>query len=334
MSQLEPRQQAFRNAMAHLSAAVNVITSNGPAGRCGITATAVCSVTDSPPTLMLCINRNSEMNTVFKANGRLCVNVLSGEHEEVARHFAGMTEVPMERRFALHDWREGLAGLPVLHGALANLQGRIAEVQEIGTHSVLLLELVSRFPEQGGRPVYFSRSLIARNAPRRAKAWNGASRNPPPAAAENPARPSAAVRRRDRVSADHMGDRFRVAFGEQRDLAHRQGLADLHQAALGDHPAVRRGTPQEVDGQAGGHRQRDDADLAQYRHVQRDIGDGHQGRPGDRAAGAQVAGVDRLPDRGATLADGFDHDPGLGKFALDETGDLLFLVGHGTGPWQ
>ncbi|MFX4497561.1 flavin reductase, partial [Acinetobacter baumannii] len=89
MSQLEPRQQAFRNAMADLSAAVNVITSNGPAGRCGLTATAVCSVTDSPPTLMLCINRNSEMNTVFKANGRLCVNVLSGEHEEVARHFAG-----------------------------------------------------------------------------------------------------------------------------------------------------------------------------------------------------------------------------------------------------
>lgn len=169
MSQLEPRQQAFRNAMAHLSAAVNVITSNGPAGRCGITATAVCSVTDSPPTLMLCINRNSEMNTVFKANGRLCVNVLSGEHEEVARHFAGMTEVPMERRFALHDWREGLAGLPVLHGALANLQGRIAEVQEIGTHSVLLLELEDiQVLEQGDGLVYFSRSFHRLQCPRRA----------------------------------------------------------------------------------------------------------------------------------------------------------------------
>ncbi|EIU7137994.1 4-hydroxyphenylacetate 3-monooxygenase, reductase component [Pseudomonas aeruginosa] len=169
MSQLEPRQQAFRNAMAHLSAAVNVITSNGPAGRCGITATAVCSVTDSPPTLMLCINRNSEMNTVFKANGRLCVNVLSGEHEEVARHFAGMTEVPMERRFALHDWREGLAGLPVLHGALANLQGRIAEVQEIGTHSVLLLELEDiQVLEQGDGLVYFSRSFHRLQCPQRA----------------------------------------------------------------------------------------------------------------------------------------------------------------------
>lgn len=88
------------------------------------------------------------------------MNVLSGEHEEVARHFAGMTEVPMERRFALHDWREGLAGLPVLHGALANLQGRIAEVQEIGTHSVLLLELEDiQVLEQGDGLVYFSRSF-------------------------------------------------------------------------------------------------------------------------------------------------------------------------------
>ncbi|MGV8604620.1 flavin reductase, partial [Pseudomonas aeruginosa] len=70
MSHLEPRQKVFPNAMVHLSAAVNLITSIGPAGRCGITATAVCSGTDTPPTLMLCINRNSAMNTVLKANGR------------------------------------------------------------------------------------------------------------------------------------------------------------------------------------------------------------------------------------------------------------------------
>ena len=78
-SPLDPKQLAFRNAMAHMSAAVNIITTDGEAGRCGITATAVCSVTDTPPTLMVCVNRNSAMNAVFKANGRLCVNVLSGE---------------------------------------------------------------------------------------------------------------------------------------------------------------------------------------------------------------------------------------------------------------
>src|SRR5574344_2624845 len=123
-SPLDPKQLAFRNAMAHMSAAVNIITTDGEAGRCGITATAVCSVTDTPPTLMVCVNRNSAMNAVFKANGRLCANVLSGEQEEAAKHFAGMTGVAMEERFALDPWTTGSEGLPVLEGALANLQGR------------------------------------------------------------------------------------------------------------------------------------------------------------------------------------------------------------------
>lgn len=39
----------FRNAMALLGGAVSVITTDGPAGRFGFTASAVCSVTDSPP---------------------------------------------------------------------------------------------------------------------------------------------------------------------------------------------------------------------------------------------------------------------------------------------
>lgn len=49
--QLTPIQQQFRDAMSSLSAAVNIITTNGRAGKCGLTATAVCSITDSPQQL-------------------------------------------------------------------------------------------------------------------------------------------------------------------------------------------------------------------------------------------------------------------------------------------
>ena len=157
---LDPKQLAFRNAMAHMSAAVNIITTDGEAGRCGITATAVCSVTDTPPTVMVCVNRNSAMNAVFKANGRLCVNVLTGDQEEAAKHFAGMTGVAMEERFALDPWTTGSQGVPVLDGALANLQGRIVESQEIGTHSVLLVELDDiQVRDEGDSLVYFSRAF-------------------------------------------------------------------------------------------------------------------------------------------------------------------------------
>src|SRR3981189_248751 len=53
---------AFREAMSRLGAAVHVITTAGPAGKAGTTATAVCSVTDAPPTLLVCLNRQTQTN--------------------------------------------------------------------------------------------------------------------------------------------------------------------------------------------------------------------------------------------------------------------------------
>ena len=61
--------------------------------------------------------------------------------EEMARHFAGMTGVDMDERFARHTWGQSAQGLPLLEDALASLQGRIVETQEVGTHSVFLVEL-------------------------------------------------------------------------------------------------------------------------------------------------------------------------------------------------
>lgn len=44
--------------------------------------------------------------------------------------------------------------------ALANLEGRVTQVQEVGTHSVLLVELdVIRVRDSGDGLVYFSRAF-------------------------------------------------------------------------------------------------------------------------------------------------------------------------------
>lgn len=91
---------------------------------------------------------------------------------------------------------------------------------------------------------------------------------------------------------------------------------------------------QEVDGQVGGYCQWDDVDFVQYCYVQCDIGDGYQGWFGDCVVGVQVVGVDCLLDCGVMFVDGFDYDLGLGKFVLDEMGDLFFFVGYGMGFWQ
>ena len=152
-------QQAYRDAMARLGAAVSVITSDGPGGRCGFTASAVCSVTDDPPTLLVCMNRGSTLNEAFKANGVLCVNTLTAAQEALSPLFGGQVEVSMEGKFDAADWTALSTGSPVLSGAVVSFDCRIAQVTEVGTHSVFFCEVdaIQAGAEREGL-IYFGRS--------------------------------------------------------------------------------------------------------------------------------------------------------------------------------
>ena len=118
---VEALRLTYRDAMARMAAAVNIVTSNGPGGLAGFAATAVCSVTDSPPTLLVCLNRNASVYPAVAANGVLCVNVLSQDHQELSRLFGGKT--PVAERFAAADWSELVTGSP----ALEDVQREVAE---------------------------------------------------------------------------------------------------------------------------------------------------------------------------------------------------------------
>lgn len=78
----------FRNAMSLLSSAVSVVTTAGLAGRYGFTASAVCSVTDTPPTLLVCMNQSSSSHMHFVENKILTVNVLSAQHQQLSNVFS------------------------------------------------------------------------------------------------------------------------------------------------------------------------------------------------------------------------------------------------------
>lgn len=140
MTELTAHQVEFRQAMSNLAAAVHVVTTAGPYGRLGITVSAACSVTDSPPTVLVCINRNSATRDVFAGNGRVVLNVLAGDQEELAMHFAGQTRVPMEERFGWDIWTD-LVGLPAVRDARVALAGRVAATFEQGTHTVFFVEI-------------------------------------------------------------------------------------------------------------------------------------------------------------------------------------------------
>ena len=155
-------RQDYRNAMARLGAAVSVITTDGPAGRLGFTASAVCSVTDSPPTLLVCMNRGSQLNEAFKANQVLCVNTLAASQEALSPLFAGFDSTPMAERFAAAAWTALETGSPVLSGAVVSFDCRIVQTTEVGTHSVIFCEVqaIQAGPVHEGL-MYFGRSYHA-----------------------------------------------------------------------------------------------------------------------------------------------------------------------------
>lgn len=152
-------RQQFRDAMARLGAAVNVITTVAPDGWLGFTASAVCSVTDDPPTMLVCMNRGSALNEAFKGAGVLCINTLASVQEPLSGLFAGSGNVPMAERFARAQWSTLTTGAPVLDGAVVSVDCRIAQVTEVGTHSVFFCEaLALRIGDTRDGLIYFGRA--------------------------------------------------------------------------------------------------------------------------------------------------------------------------------
>ena len=128
---------AFREAMARLGAAVHVVTSAGPAGKTGFTATAVCSVSDAPPTLLVCLHRRNHTGPILRENKVFCVNTLGAECEAVADIFAGRTGAVMDDRFLIGAWTTLKTGAPLLVSAVVGFDCRVVEIKAVASHNVI-----------------------------------------------------------------------------------------------------------------------------------------------------------------------------------------------------
>ncbi|MBR0733186.1 flavin reductase [Bradyrhizobium japonicum] len=149
----------FREALSKLATPVSIVATNGAHGVAGFTCSAVCSITDDPPTLMVCSNRKSFANSIIRANGVLCVSSLSAEQIALSQLFSGVGKVPMSDRFNEADWGILATGAPYCKGSRVALDCRVAHVREVGSHSVIFAEVLAIVHATPGDPlIYHSRS--------------------------------------------------------------------------------------------------------------------------------------------------------------------------------
>jgi flavin reductase (DIM6/NTAB) family NADH-FMN oxidoreductase RutF len=133
--------ESFKSGMRHLAAHVCLITTEVPGGeRQGLTATAVCSVSADPPTLLCCVNRQIASFAAIRESGIFAVNVLGVQDLELAERFA-TSEIQGEARFDIGEWIALLTGAPVLESALATFDCRLTRLEEVATHGILFGEI-------------------------------------------------------------------------------------------------------------------------------------------------------------------------------------------------
>src|SRR5689334_21484271 len=100
--------EQFKAGMRSLAGAVNIITTTHSGHRYGMTATAVCSATADPPTVLVCINKLAATNQAVQKSKVFCVNVLRAEDWELSTSFSGASTG--EGRFKTRNWSKLATG--------------------------------------------------------------------------------------------------------------------------------------------------------------------------------------------------------------------------------
>ena len=128
---------AFKEAMRELASGVALVTSASDGKRAGCAVTSLTSLSLTPPSLLVCLNRESSTLRAIRASGVFAVSILGIGHEPLARRFseAGLSG---PERFAEGEWRKLQTGAPVLSDALAAIDCRLDRIVEHATHAIVI----------------------------------------------------------------------------------------------------------------------------------------------------------------------------------------------------
>lgn len=146
----------FVEAMAAAAFGVTIVTTQGAAGKFGLTVSAVSSVSAQPPLILVCINHKNLIADAVATNKSFTVNMLAEDQAQLARIFAGRPADGFKAYdFTQSLWRENEIAGPVLESAAANFLCKLETFHEAGTHRIFIGRVVEA-KHNGALPLVYS----------------------------------------------------------------------------------------------------------------------------------------------------------------------------------
>ena len=134
-------QDEFKQGMQQLAACVNVITSGFEGSRRGMTATAVCSLTSDPPSLIVSVNRSARTFDNIANSRKLCVNLLAEDQQSISNVFASSKGDSEEKFNSAGIWTSSASGQPMLEDCVANFVCAVDRWLVTKTHYVVVANI-------------------------------------------------------------------------------------------------------------------------------------------------------------------------------------------------
>jgi flavin reductase len=135
----------FVEGMSRAATFVAVATTDGEAGRFGVTISSLTSVSadGDHPSLLACIHHLSAAATAILKNRSFCANLLHEGQQSLADLFAGRANPDAASRFNAGDWTRGPGAQPVLAGATASFECKLATALLWETHYIIVGKVTS-----------------------------------------------------------------------------------------------------------------------------------------------------------------------------------------------
>jgi flavin reductase (DIM6/NTAB) family NADH-FMN oxidoreductase RutF len=148
--------EALRRAVGQFATGVTVITAVAPEGTpVGCTVSAFCSLSLTPPLVLVCIGRDRSIHRLLSDGPGYAVNVLRADQTELASRFAGSAE----DRFAGVEYLPGRHGNPLLTGAISHLECDRYDVLLGGDHTIVV-GLVRAVSVGDGEPLLYAQGAF------------------------------------------------------------------------------------------------------------------------------------------------------------------------------
>jgi flavin reductase (DIM6/NTAB) family NADH-FMN oxidoreductase RutF len=145
--------EEFRRACGRFATGVTIASVLDESGMPhGLTISSFTPVSLDPPLVLICLGRETASLETFRNVKHFGINVLAHDQRGLSERFARKGQ----ERFDGLEWTPGETGVPLLAGALAQMECQVTQRIPAGDHEIFIGEMVCARVHKGEPLIHFS----------------------------------------------------------------------------------------------------------------------------------------------------------------------------------